>query len=49
MCAGLLHSNGEGHEQDGSDSQQKETEDEGKTVQYADVFFAMKTNAFFEN
>ena len=35
MCSGQFHSIGEGHEQNGSDSQQKETSDEGKTVQYA--------------
>ena len=49
MRAGQFHSIREGHEQDVSDSQQKETADEGKTVQYADVFFAMKIYVYYEN
>ena len=49
MIASQFHSIGEGHEQNVSDSQQKETADEGKTAQYAWFFFGMKTYAFYEN
>ena len=49
MIASQFHSIGEGHEQDVSHFQQKETADEGKTTQYAWFFFGMKTYAFYEN
>ena len=39
MIASQFHSIGEGHEQDVSHFQQKETADEGKTAQYAWFFF----------
>ena len=37
MIASQFHSIGEGHEQDVSHFQQKETADEGKTIQHADL------------